>query len=35
VAAMALDKKKSMYELTYDEIKARLETDGQILEYNH
>jgi hypothetical protein len=34
VAAMALDKKKSMYELTYDEIKARLESDGQILKYD-
>jgi hypothetical protein len=33
VAAMALEKRKSMYELTYDEIKTRLENDGQILKY--
>ncbi len=31
VAAMALDKNKIMYDLTYDEIKSKLESDGQIL----
>ncbi|HSL87225.1 MAG TPA: FAD-dependent oxidoreductase [Bacteroidales bacterium] len=33
VAAMALDGRKSMYDLTYDEIRERLIGDGQILEY--
>jgi len=33
IAAMAVEKKKSIYDLTYDEIKNQLEADGQILEY--
>lgn len=33
VASMAIDKKKSIYDLTYDEIKTKLEADGQILKY--
>jgi len=33
VAAMALEKKESIYDLSYDEIKNQLEADGQILEY--
>ena len=33
IASMAIDKKKSIYDLTYDEILTRLESDGQILEY--
>jgi len=33
IASMAIDKKKSIYDLTYDEIKTRLVSDGQILEY--
>lgn len=33
VAAMALDKKKDIHDLSYEEIKARLVADGQILEY--
>jgi hypothetical protein len=33
VASMAIDKKKNIYELTYDEIRTRLEADGQILKY--
>lgn len=31
VASMALDKKKSIYELTYNEIQARLVADSQVL----
>lgn len=34
VAAMALDKKKSIHELTYEEIRVKLLADGQVLEYN-
>jgi hypothetical protein len=33
IASMAIDKKKNIYGLTYDEIRTRLETDGQILNY--
>lgn len=33
VASMAIEKRESIYELTYDEIKAKLEADGQILKY--
>jgi len=33
VAAMALENRRSIYDLTYDEIKDRLESDGQILKY--
>jgi hypothetical protein len=33
VAAMAVEKRGTIYGLTYDEIKARLESDGQILKY--
>jgi hypothetical protein len=33
VASMAIEKRKSIYDLTYDEIKTRLESDGQILSY--
>jgi hypothetical protein len=33
VAAMALDERKGMYDLTYEEISDRLIADGQILEY--
>jgi hypothetical protein len=33
VASMAIEKRKSIYDLTYDEIKTRLESDGQILMY--
>ena len=32
VASMAIDEKKSIYELSYDEIKTKLEADGQILK---
>jgi len=34
VAAMALDKRKSIHELTYKEIRKKLLADGQVLEYN-
>ena len=34
VAAMALEKKKSIHELTYEEIRKKLLADGQVLEYN-
>lgn len=34
IAAMAIDKKKNICDLTYDEIKSQLEKDGQILKYN-
>ncbi len=33
VAALALEKNKSIYDLDYEEIKTRLESDGQILKY--
>jgi hypothetical protein len=33
IASMAIDKKETIYDLTYEEIKAKLETDGQILKY--
>jgi hypothetical protein len=33
VASMALDKRKNIHDLTYDEIKSKLESDGQILKY--
>lgn len=33
VASMALNGRKSMYDLTYEEIRERLIADGQILEY--
>jgi hypothetical protein len=33
IASMAIEKRKSIYELTYEEIKKQLETDGQILKY--
>ena len=33
VASMSIQKKKSLYDLSYDEIKTRLEADGQILKY--
>jgi len=33
IASMAIDKKKKIHDLTYEEIKAKLETDKQILKY--
>jgi hypothetical protein len=33
IASMAIDKKILIYDLTYEEIKSRLEKDGQILKY--
>ena len=33
VAAMAVDKRKSIYDLSYEEIRPKLESDGQILEF--
>jgi hypothetical protein len=33
LASMAIDKRKTIYEITYDEIKSKLEADGQILNY--
>ncbi len=33
IAAMAIDKRKTIYDLTYEEIKTTLEADGQILNY--
>jgi hypothetical protein len=33
IASLATDKKKTIYDLTYEEIKSRLEKDGQILKY--
>ena len=33
VASLAIDKRKNIYDLTYDEIKSKLESDGQILKY--
>jgi hypothetical protein len=35
VAAMAHIKGKSIYDLSYEEIKSRLESDGQVLNYNN
>jgi hypothetical protein len=32
IASMAIEKKKKIHDLTYDEIRARLLKDGQILE---
>lgn len=32
IASMAIDEKKSIYELSYDEIKTKLEASGQILK---
>ncbi|MBK9388750.1 MAG: FAD-dependent oxidoreductase [Bacteroidetes bacterium] len=34
VAAMALEKKKAIHDLTYEEIREKLLADGQVLEYN-
>jgi hypothetical protein len=33
VASLALKNKKDIHDLTYDEIKTQLVSDGQILEY--
>jgi hypothetical protein len=33
VASMAIKIRKNIHDLTYDEIKNRLITDGQVLEY--
>ncbi|MDO9340500.1 MAG: FAD-dependent oxidoreductase [Bacteroidales bacterium] len=33
VAAMAIEKRKSIYDLSYDEIQAKLISDGQVLEF--
>jgi len=33
IASMAIDKKKTIYDLNYDDIKSKLEKDGQILKY--
>jgi hypothetical protein len=33
VASMAIDKGKSIYDLTYEEIRSKLITDGQVLEF--
>ncbi|MFA5820494.1 MAG: FAD-dependent oxidoreductase, partial [Bacteroidales bacterium] len=33
VAAMAIEKRKSIYDLSYDEIHAKLIADGQVLEF--
>jgi hypothetical protein len=33
IASLALEKNKSIYDLNYEEIKTRLESDGQILKY--
>jgi hypothetical protein len=32
IASMAIDKKKSIYDISYDEIKTKLESSGQILK---
>jgi hypothetical protein len=32
IASMAIDAKKSIYDLSYDEIKSKLESSGQILK---
>jgi len=34
LAAMALDKKKTVHEINYEEIRQKLLADGQVLEYN-
>jgi hypothetical protein len=34
VAAMALDKNKAIHDLAYEEIREKLLSDGQVLEYN-
>jgi hypothetical protein len=34
IASIAVAKKKNIHDLTYDEIKSRLASDGQILEFN-
>jgi hypothetical protein len=33
IASLAIDKRKSIYDLSYDEIKEKLLSDGQILKY--
>ncbi|MCE5346784.1 MAG: FAD-dependent oxidoreductase [Bacteroidales bacterium] len=33
IASMALEKRKSIYDLSYDEIQAKLLSDGQVLNY--
>ena len=33
VAAMAVQKGKNIHDLSYDEIKTKLESDGQVLKY--
>lgn len=33
IASMAIDKRKTIYDLTYEEIRTKLEADGQILKY--
>lgn len=33
IAAMAISKRKSIYDLTYEELKTKLESDRQILKY--
>lgn len=33
VAAMAIEKRESIYDLSYDEIQAKLIADGQVLEF--
>jgi hypothetical protein len=33
IVSLALEKNKSIYDLNYEEIKTRLESDGQILKY--
>jgi hypothetical protein len=33
VASMAIDKRKNIHDLKYEEIKSKLESDGQILEF--
>lgn len=32
IACIAIDKRKTIYELSYDEIKTKLEASGQILK---
>jgi hypothetical protein len=32
IACMAIDERKSIYELSYDKIKTKLEESGQILK---
>ena len=33
VASMAIDKEKSIYDLSYEEIRSKLIADGQVLEF--